>query len=275
MLFLAIIPSIILFLVIWKGDRIEKEPPKLLWKLFLFGVLTTISATILETLGEDYIFASMDQTSILYLLIDNFLIVAMAEEAGKYFVMKKVTWKHPAFNYTFDAVVYAAAVSLGFATLENILYIMDEDFSTAIVRALFSVPGHVIDAVYMGYYYGLAKHADAYNDRRLTKKNLRKAFWVPVLIHGFYDFCLSTEYDIFILIFFIFEIVITVMAVRKFMRLSKLHVPIPGKPAPEAVAAKPVNAGVKQPVKPPVNPAVKPVNNVIQNNVNGSGEHQT
>lgn len=227
MLHLSVLPSIILFIVVWKGDRYEKEPPKLLIKLFLLGVLTTISASILEIVGGDYIFGFLDQQGMPFLLIDNFLIVAVSEEAGKYIVLKKVTWKHPAFNYTFDAVVYAVTVSLGFATLENILYVFENGFGVAIIRAIFSVPGHVIFAIYMGYYYGLARHAAAYGDERLKKKYLRSAFIVPVLLHGFYDFCLSTEYGLFLLVFFIFEIVLTILAVRKFLLLSKLEVTIP------------------------------------------------
>lgn len=228
MLLLSIFPSIILLVVVWKGDRYEKEPPGLLIKLFLLGSLTTISAFIIEFLFENVILSFMNQQGILFALIDNFLVVAVAEEAGKYFVLKKVTWKHPAFNFTFDAVVYAVAVSLGFATLENILYLIDGSVFLALSRALFSVPGHFIDALYMGYYYGLARFSDAYNDDRLKKGNLRLAFWVPVLIHGFYDFCLSTEYGIFILVFLIFEAVLTFFAVRKFLKLSKIVAPIPG-----------------------------------------------
>ncbi len=228
MLLLSVLPSIILFYVVWKGDRYEKEPPKLLIKLFLFGMLTTISAAIIEFIGSDVILAFMDHSGMVYILIENFLIVAMIEEAGKYLVLKKVTWKHPAFNYTFDAVVYSVAASLGFATLENILYIADNGLGVAIIRALFSVPGHVIDAIYMGYYYGLARYADAYGDTRLKKKYLKSAFFVPVLIHGFYDFCLSTEYWIFILIFLVFEGIITVLAVTKFRQLSKIAATIPG-----------------------------------------------
>ena len=228
MLYLSILPSIVLFYVVWKGDRYEKEPPKLLIKLFLFGALSTISAMIIELLFGDVILGFMNQQGMLYIFIDNFLIVAVSEEAGKYFVLKKVTWKHPAFNYTFDAVVYSVAVSLGFATLENILYLFDSDFGTAIMRALFSVPGHVIFALYMGYYYGMARFSDAYSDERLKKKNLRLAFFVPVLLHGFYDFCLSTGYGVFILIFLVFEIVITIVAIKKFRQLSRVAATIPG-----------------------------------------------
>ena len=227
MLLLSILPSIILFYFVWKGDRYEKEPPKLLWKLFFFGMLTTISAFIIEVVGGDYIFAFLDHQGMLFLLIDNFILVAVSEEAGKYFVLKKLTWKHPAFNYTFDAVVYAVTVSLGFATLENILYLVDGGIGLALVRALFSVPGHVIDAIYMGYYYGLARHSDAYGDTRLCKKYLKRAFLVPVAIHGFYDFCLSTENWLFILIFLVFEVVITILAIKKFKQLSKVTAQIP------------------------------------------------
>ncbi len=227
MLLLAVIPSIILFIIVWKGDRYEKEPPKLLVKLFFLGALTTVSATIIELFFGDVVLAFMDHQGMLFLLIDNFLITAMAEEAGKFFVLKKVTWKHPAFNYTFDAVVYAVTVSLGFATLENILYLFENDLGVAIMRAIFSVPGHVIDAIYMGYYFGFARYAAAYNDTKLSKKNLRRAFFVPVLIHGFYDFCLSTGYDLFLLVFLIFEIVITIVTIRKFLKLSKVAAVIP------------------------------------------------
>ena len=235
MLLLSVLPSIILFIVIWRSDKIEKEPPKLLWKLFFFGFLTIISAIIIETVGGDVIFGFLDKSSILYQLIENFLIVALAEEGGKYFVLKKVTWKHPAFNYTFDAVVYSVTVSLGFATPENILYLLDGEISTAVARALLSVPGHVIYAIYMGYFFGLAKHAEAYNDLRLRDKYLKKAFFIPVLMHGFYDFCLNPDEELFLLVFLVFEVIVTILAIRKIRKLSSFHVEIPGQ-ATEAVA---------------------------------------
>ena len=228
MILLAVIPSIILFIIVWKGDRYEKEPPKLLLKLFLFGALTTISALVIETLFDNYIFAFMYHQSMLYQFINNFLIIALAEEAGKYFVLNKTTWKHPEFNYTFDAIVYAVTISLGFATLENILYLIDGSIGDAIGRAIFSVPGHVIDAIYMGYFYGLARYAAACNDEKGKRKYLRRTLFFPVLIHGFYDFCLSTERAVFILLFFVFEIVITIMTIKKFIKLSKTATPIPG-----------------------------------------------
>ena len=221
MLRLAVLPGIILFFHVWRHDRIEKEPPFLLLKLVLLGGLTTISAIIIGLLGKTVVLSSLNEESILYALVDNFIITALIEEGGKYFVLKKTTWKHPAFNYTFDAVVYAVSVSLGFAIVENILYVMDGGIAVAIARALLSVPGHAIFAVFMGFYYGAAKYTQAIGSEKESKTNLKKALIVPVLLHGFYDFCLSVGYNILIGCFIVFEIVITIRAVKMLGRLSR------------------------------------------------------
>ncbi len=221
MIFLAILPAAVLMWYIYSKDKIEKEPAGLLVKIFLFGVLTTISAIILENVGEAVISFFVYEDTILYTAIDMFLVVALAEEAGKYFVVKKVAWKHPAFNYTFDAVVYAVFASLGFAALENILYVIDDSISTAVMRALLSVPGHAIDAVFMGNYFGMAKRCEALGDESGKKYNLKMALIVPVLTHGFYDFCLSIDVPGAMVVFFIFEVVITIVAFNKVNKLSR------------------------------------------------------
>ncbi|MCR5685610.1 MAG: PrsW family intramembrane metalloprotease [Lachnospiraceae bacterium] len=221
MFYLAIIPSIILLIIIIKSDKIEKEPASLLIKLFIFGGLTTITAMLIGWAGTELLSEFVDEGTLLFAFVDNFFLTALVEEGGKYFVLKKTTWKHPAFNYTFDAVVYAVCASLGFATIENILYLIDGSVGDAIGRGLLAVPGHAIDAVFMGYYYGMAKLASAGGDEVRSKACRKKALIVPMLLHGFYDFCLGTEYDIFLVVFFVFEIVITVVTIKRFRKLSK------------------------------------------------------
>jgi RsiW-degrading membrane proteinase PrsW (M82 family) len=56
-----------------------------------------------------------------------------------------------------DGVVYGAVASLGFATLENILYVTPNGFAVAAARAFTAVPGHALLGVIMGYYVGRAK----------------------------------------------------------------------------------------------------------------------
>lgn len=220
LIFLALLPAAILLIVIFKSDKREKEPAGLLFKLFLFGLLSTLVAGTLEAIGSAALSTVLEPESITFIAIENFLIVALAEEFGKYFVVKKLTWKHPAFNYTFDAVVYAVFASVGFAAFENIFYVLDGGVGTAFMRGILSVPGHAIDAVFMGYYFGLAKRHEVVGDFRGSKKYLRLALWVPVLMHGFYDFCLSVEVIGMILVFFVYEIVMTIVAIVQVAKLS-------------------------------------------------------
>ncbi|MBR2284754.1 MAG: PrsW family intramembrane metalloprotease [Ruminococcus sp.] len=221
LLALSLLPAILLIVYIYRKDKIEREPVRMLVKLFLWGAVTVVSAAIIECLLCMIVGAFLSETSIVYIAIENFLIVALAEETGKYIVLKKKTWHSPEFNYTFDAVVYAVAVSLGFAALENIIYVTSGTLGTAILRGLTAVPGHAVNGVYMGCYYGIARKCRAVGDEGSVSTNLRKALWVPVLIHGFYDFCLSLDSVLFILVFLVFEVVITIMAVRKVNKLSR------------------------------------------------------
>lgn len=219
---LSVLPALLLMMYIRSKDKIEKEPFGLLAKLFALGAATTISAAIVETVANALLSEVLDSATLPFIMIENFLIVALAEEGGKLFVLKKATWRSPEFDYTFDAVVYSVAVSLGFATLENVVYVVSSGtIGLAVMRGILSVPGHAIDGVYMGYFYGLAKRAEARGDDVLRRSSMLRALFVPVLIHGFYDFCLSLESDIMLLVFVAFEILITVLAVRKVNKLSR------------------------------------------------------
>lgn len=218
---LSVLPALLLMMYIRSKDKIEKEPPRLLVKLFMFGALTTISAAIIEVIGEYALDSFLSSDTLPYALISNFLIIALAEEGGKLFVLKKITWRSPEFDYTFDAVVYSVAVSLGFATLENVLYVfMNGTVGIAVMRGILAVPGHAIDGIYMGYFYGLAKRGEAQGDEGQKSRSLMLALIVPVLIHGFYDFCLTWNGEMLI-VFIVFEILITILALRKVNQLSR------------------------------------------------------
>ena len=224
---LSVLPAALLMIFIWHKDKIEKEPIGMLVGLFLLGALMVIPAGLAEVGLIKALDSVLDEGNYAYMLIDNFLIVALAEEGCKFFILRVRTWRSPNFNYTFDAVVYSVAVSLGFATLENILYVVgDGTVKLAIMRGILSVPGHAIDAVFMGWFYGMAKRAECAGDASGRSSNLRRAIIVPLLTHGFYDFCLTVDNDVFIFIFFGFEILITVIAFRKVSELSRTDAPL-------------------------------------------------
>ncbi len=223
---LAILPSVVLIAYTYSRDTAEKEPLSLLFRLFRGGALTVVSAIVLGAVLEAVFEEVIEPDTLAWLIVDNFLMTALVEEGGKYFVLKRVTWRSPAFDYVFDGIVYAVVVSLGFATVENILYLLDGDLSTAVMRAVFSVPGHAIDGIYMGSFYGLAKRFESTGHPRKCRANLRHALWVPVLIHGFYDFCLSAGDDFLIGVFLVFEIVITILAFRRVRKFSREDAPV-------------------------------------------------
>lgn len=225
MLFLiAIIPSIIIFIMVYRMDKIEREPKRLLLRIFLRGVLSTFVAMLVELALSAILGVFFDEKSLVYMIVDNFLITAFVEEQCKYRAMKRPTWNHEAFNYTFDGIVYAVTAALGFATLENILYV--EDIGTGVLRGFTAVPGHCIDAVFMGLYYGAAKYYDRGGLHRKCKHNLRLAIWVPTLMHGFYDFALATENDFLIALFFVYCVVSTIVAIYKIRKAQKYDKPM-------------------------------------------------
>lgn len=206
----AALAAIVLMVYMYKKDRAEKESPRLLFRLVMLGVVSTFLAVVTETLGMNLL-AGMSMSKMTYSLVENFVVVAFSEECFKYIVMKRATWKNPEFNCSFDAVVYAVFVSLGFALWENIGYTYSYGLSTAIVRAFTSIPGHATFGIYMGAYYGLAKLAELEGKQALSKRYRIFAVLVPVLLHGAYDFLASgrsvaatAAFAIFILIMFAF-----------------------------------------------------------------------
>ena len=222
----ALIPALVLMIFIWKQDKIERESPKLIVQLVALGALTVISAMILETVGELVLNIFLPQTSILYTFLFYFVFVAGSEELGKYVVMKLRTWRSVEFNYTFDGVVYAVAASMGFAALENVMYVFSGGMGVAIMRALTSIPGHAVFGVFMGLHYGLARRAAAFGNEKAANRELRLAYLIPVLLHGFYDFCLSVNGWIWTLIFFVFYIGLVIAAFIKVKRFAAEDTPV-------------------------------------------------
>ena len=224
-LWLALIPSFLLIWLIYRMDKIEKEPIGLLIKLFVFGALTTVAASLLESIGLNVIGYVLPEVDWLYNLIFYFIVVGGSEELVKYFSLKKITWNNPAFNYRFDGIVYAVAVSLGFAAAENFAYMLGMGVGVIGIRAITAVPMHCITGIFMGHYYGEARRLEDIGDIDRAKNWRRLAFVVPLLLHWFYDFCASMESEFFSVLFLIYVIVIDIVSYRMVKRLAQNDIP--------------------------------------------------
>ncbi|HBK85398.1 MAG TPA: PrsW family intramembrane metalloprotease, partial [Firmicutes bacterium] len=122
-LIMATAPLWALLTFFYVRDRYDKEPRLLLVQLFVRGMLVTLLAAALSLAGIQLLSAFLPTNSWPYLLIENFVLVALVEEYLKYFVVWRGVYFHPAFNEPYDGMLYAITASLGFAALENILYV--------------------------------------------------------------------------------------------------------------------------------------------------------
>lgn len=179
----AIVPVVLLLFFIYKKDKYQPEPLGKLILTFFVGCLSVIPAVILETLIMPFS-PSAGYMPVLNGLYNGYLVAGFSEELCKLLLLLLVIWKSPRFDEFFDGIVYAAYLSLGFACVENIGYVLqgDDQMVTALFRGLLAVPAHFLFAVAMGYYVSLAKF-----DPEHRRSNLLKAYFYPMLLHGTYD----------------------------------------------------------------------------------------
>ena len=217
----AVIPAIFLLKRVNKLDKLDKESPKLLLRLVIMGIISTLIALVAEEIGTRVLGLFFTQETILYDFIMYFIVVACSEEIAKYIVLKKVTWKNPEFNCTFDGVVYAVFVSLGFALWENIGYVGMYGFEVALARAITAIPGHASFGVFMGVFYGLAKKYEANGMPKRSKSFRNMAYIIPVLLHGSYDFLATLDFAISNMIFIAFVGALFLFAFITVKKMSK------------------------------------------------------
>jgi len=188
LLTLALAPGFAIIFYFYFKDQYDREPVKLLFLSFALGVLSTVPAMILELNLQPRLDMYYTDRSVLYYFIFAFFVVGFSEEFSKYLMLRYYAYRKHAFNEPLDGIVYSIMVSMGFATLENVLYVWQHGYSTAIVRMLLSVPAHAAFAVLMGYHVGLAKM-----DPAKSFLHLVKGLILAVFFHGAFDFFLFLQ----------------------------------------------------------------------------------
>lgn len=190
----ALAPVAVLLWQILRRDAANPEPPRMLAKAFLYGMVSTAVTFVLLPITEaigDIVVQNINPLSAAFK--QAFFSAALPEEGAKLLMLWLLLRNNPYFDERFDGIVYAVCVGMGFAAVENVLYLFnnyDSWLSVGIVRALFAVPGHFFDAVIMGYYYS---HYHFGTRRNPATKALILA--APVVAHGIYDGILFS-YDI-------------------------------------------------------------------------------
>jgi len=189
---LSALPAFVLVAFVWRQDIVEKEPLTTLAVTFVLAVLfASFAATANTLLGG--VFRSIP---IVGLGLFFYIVVAPVEETVKWLGIRLHAYRQPEFDAVIDGAVYGAVAGLGFATIENTLYVVQgfldaqeagstqaigAALGTATSRAL-AGPGHVIYSAWAGYYLGLAKF-----NRENRGPIVVKGLLIAALIHGTYN----------------------------------------------------------------------------------------
>lgn len=189
----ALLPVFLIFKYVYGLDKVEREPAGFVLKVLIYGAIFSLPCAGVESFLSGFLSEFYDVGTVKYAFIDNTVGVALVEELSKWLVFMFLVWKNDNFDYRYDGIVYAVSASLGFAALENILYVITYGTGVSIGRALFSIPGHTTFGVFMGYFLSRAKsHSLHHHGIRETILKLF-ALFIPMIIHGCYDFLLSEQ----------------------------------------------------------------------------------
>lgn len=193
LLIIACAPILIILIYIYIRDKYEKEPLILLLKSLGLGALIVLPIVFVESWLSGYMDNLGATTAAAY---NAFVIAASTEEIFKFSALYLLIWKSREFDERFDGIVYAVFISLGFAAVENVMYVYNYGATTGLIRAITAVPAHALFGIVMGYYFALSKF-----ESESTASNMFKALAIPVLLHGIYDFMLMANHPVLLVLF--------------------------------------------------------------------------
>ena len=178
----AIAPGLALLSYFYLRNQMDTEPRRTLLHAFIFGAIITFPVLFIQfILKEEQAFSNP--------FMINVVFTSSIEEFVKWLVILSVILRHIEFDDPYDGVLYGAAVSLGFATVENILYLLSFGIDQAFMRAILPVSSHALFGVVMGYYYGKGK----FTSEVIQKNYIALALFAPIGLHIIYNSILMLE----------------------------------------------------------------------------------
>ncbi len=217
LLALALAPGAAIALYIYLKDKHEREPLGLLLMSFFYGVLS-IFVTLLVSWPLEILTINKEDAAELF--ADAFFKVALVEEFSKFIFIRFILFRNKNFNEPFDGIVYAVMVGMGFATLENIVYVYQYGMATGIMRMFTAVPAHACFAVLMGYFIGLAKF-----NRRKNLYFTLLALITATVFHGLYDYFLFITFVPGIWIGAAISLIVAIILSRKAIKIHQAASP--------------------------------------------------
>ena len=152
---LALAPGLFWLWFFIRRSVYRPGPRRLLAYTFLLGMLATLPAGIINSIFlDDSILAESGAVSLASVAAGMLFVVGPAEEACKFLAVRLLAYRSPYFDEPGDALAHSAAASLGFASLENLLYILMFGPAVMLLRAPLSTAAHVVFGSFWGYALG-------------------------------------------------------------------------------------------------------------------------
>lgn len=186
LLALTIGPGLAIGIYVYWRDRFDPEPLRLLALSFVLGCVSVVPAMLLSSLAGKLLIEHPG-SSLTETFVFAFGVVAFSEELSKYYFLRKYFYPKSDFDEPYDGITYSVMISMGFATLENVMYVYMKgggSYEMALLRMFTAVPAHATFAIAMGYYVGMAKF------RKNKVLYLFAGLLVAIVLHGSYDFFL-------------------------------------------------------------------------------------
>lgn len=208
---LAIAPVLAVIWFIYHKDKYDHEPLIYLGLAYFLGLVCAAIVPFItgkiQWLPELYSGTQME------IFLHAFVVVALVEELAKFIFLRGIFFNRSVFNEPIDGIVYGVMIGMGFATLENLYFVMDGGWKTAVLRMFTAVPAHAVFGVVMGYYVGKAK----YVPHRNLEYSL-KAILVTIFLHGIYNYLLLQDQFPYLGIAAIIGLLVSFRYVRKMIK---------------------------------------------------------
>ena len=214
LLIMALVPGLVLALYINLMDPKEKKPLGILFQSVFWGVLSFVISILLGILLHNI--TEIEPKNVADQMIRALIFVGFVEEGSKFIFVRGILFRSKHFYKPFDGIVFSVMVGMGFATAENIIYVLNGDGGTAIVRMFTAVPAHAVFGVIMGYFIGEAK----------VFKSSSGIFsfmglFFASFAHGYYDYFLFLSFIPGIWLQAIISLVIIVIITHYIFRIRK------------------------------------------------------
>ena len=187
---LAFAPGAFWLWSIQRRDRSRPDQKSMLIRVFFFGVAIALPVVLVEwALGggrEDTQWANLRVA-----FYEAFIVAGVVEEVGKWLVVRSTIYTSPYFDEPLAGLVYASAAALGFASIENLGYMMRFGAGVIVVRSFFSTLAHVIFSSLWGYALGWSRLGSSAGRSRLVRAlPLAAGLVAAIALHGAFDFFL-------------------------------------------------------------------------------------